>query len=261
MEFLDIMEYFWMLLSFMVGDTTTRIIAFFVFVLWLLLGVHGFKVYKGVASFEMGLVVFVLLGFADWPKLICTIIGIIVMIIAYIYFDKLLGIMTFLSVGFFILFFGVFLSSKISEVALIIIDVIVSLIIAFLVVKFTKPVLIIYTSLAFGMLATNALMVALDSSSDGFESVATVACVVFCFVCQYKKYGFWGGNEQSITTFDYKSAQSFLTNVASTDADGTKSVPTQEFIYCTKCGAKYPVTAKFCGKCGNKLQIIKRATN
>lgn len=183
------------------------------------------------------------------------------MMIVYTYFDKLLGIMTFLSVGFFILLCGVFLSSEMSEAALIIIDVIVSLISAFLVVKFTKPVLMVYTSLAFGMLANNAIMFALDSSSDGFECVVTIICIVFCFVCQYKKYGFWDSTGLSKTTFDYKSAQTFLTNVASADTDGTQSVPAQEFIYCTKCGAKYPVTAKFCGKCGNKLQIIKRATN
>lgn len=113
-----------------------------------------------------------------------------------------------------------------------------SLISAFLVVKFTKPVLMVYTSLAFGMLANNAIMFALDSSSDGFECVVTIICIVFCFVCQYKKYGFWDSTGLSKTTFDYKSAQTFLTNVASADTDGTQSVPAQEFIYCTKGGTR-----------------------
>lgn len=257
MEIIDLMDFFWDMLSLTIGDTKTRVIAFFLFAVWILLGIHGYKVYKAVAAFEDGLIVFILLGLLDWPEFICVVIGIIAMIIVYVYFDKLLGFITFLSTAFFMLIFLAITVPDISEAAGITIIVIVSLLVAILVVKFTKPVLIIYTSLMFGMLAANAIGVVVDSSSDAFKYISIIICVAVCLVCQYKKYGFFETKFEQ--PFDYKSAQSFLAGASL--ADNGIAQPPQEFVYCTKCGKQHPVTAQFCGKCGNKLQIIRKGSN
>lgn len=187
---------------------------------------HGYVWYKRILSFGIGVFVFALmfliLGLNNVPKFVTILISLalalFLAVLTYKYLEKINGILWFvftLLVGYFF-FAALFKAEELwKNIAAFIIALIIAVIVALLIVKYTKPFIILLMGIYLGKVSGELLSLIFDFSD--FMTVITQILVSFHAIFhQIRLYDFLS-SPKGAGEFDYKEAYNNLQRISSTD--------------------------------------------
>lgn len=179
------------ILSTLLNDKVVLAINIVLALLFTLFALHGYKCYKAIVSLEIGLIGFLILFIIpDVHWLVALLVGVALAVISYLLFDKLLGLITFISVWVLCIGILAIVNANMNQIYVLIISTVIALVFAILVVKFTQPILIIYTSISFGMVVGECVDSIFKSPFKYFRLLVSLAIIIIGLVCQIKRYGF-----------------------------------------------------------------------
>lgn len=195
------------LLQLVSGSSRTKIniIVIILMLIFLLCGLFGYKLFKFIAAVETAALTILLLGITNLNKVVCFIIGIIVGILVFALYEKLLAVITFLLTGLIALAVCGILFD-LGTVWSVILAILAASLAAFLVIKFTKFYIIFLTSIEFGSLVGSCLNFLLDEPFDNFEKIAQLVFIVLMAFVQIMKYVVKSKDEAKKSDFSWKES-------------------------------------------------------
>lgn len=191
-----------------------KVVEVLIALILILLALHGYKIFKFVVSIEVALFTILLLSKVDGvPAVLGFTLGIAVGGLSFIFYESILSVIAFVFAVFIAIFLEAMICPSIDEVLGVILIIIVATVVALLVRIYTKSIIIIITSLQFGMMAGKYIDYFFGSPFEFFDLIAGVVVVVIAIRRQYREY-----YNQFEKEFDIKAAQDALARLG---AEGT----------------------------------------